>query len=110
VTINDAGITIGGPGTLQISIESSGMSVRTDRDATYRVGQNFRLDASSNVQIKGGGTTDVSGAGAASFTGSRVSLGCANAAKPAARLGDQVNTSTGPVAMIAQGSQTVLIC
>jgi uncharacterized Zn-binding protein involved in type VI secretion len=110
VTINDAGIKIGGPGTLQVTIETGNMDARIDRDLTYRVGQNLKLDASSNVQIRGQGTTDISAAGGASLTGSRVSLGCSNGGKPAARLGDQVNTSTGPAAMIAQGSPTVLIC
>ena len=75
VTINDAGIKIGGPGTLQVTIETGNMDARIDRDVTYRVGQNFKLDASSNVQIKANGTSDVSAAGGASFTGSRVSLG-----------------------------------
>jgi hypothetical protein len=109
VTINDAGIAIGGPGTQQVTIESGNMGVKTDRDLTYRVGQNFKLEASSNVQIKAGGTGDISASGGATLTGSRVSVGCFNG-KPAARLADQVNTTSGATPFIAQGSQTVFIC
>jgi uncharacterized Zn-binding protein involved in type VI secretion len=83
--------------------------VRIDRDATYRVGRNLSYDAASNIQLKGHGTTDISADGGASLTGSRVTLGCFPG-KPAARLGDQVNTTNGPAAVVAQGSPTVLIC
>ena len=110
VTINNAGITIGGPGTLEVAILSSGLNVRTDRDASYRAGQNMRLEGSANVQVRGGATAEVSGAGGAYLTGAQVTVGSCSNAKPAARVGDQVNTSTGPTAVIAQGSPMVFIC
>jgi hypothetical protein len=108
IRLNDAGILIKIPGTYQV--EAKDLAVRIDRNANYRIGQNLTLEAASNVQIKASGTSDISASGAASFTGSRLSLGCLNGAKPAARLGDQVNTTSGATPFVAQGSSTVLIC
>ncbi len=109
VLINDAGITIGGPGTQQVTIASGNMDARIDRDVTYRVGANFNLDATSNVHMRAGGTSDIWARGAATVTGFRLSLGCLSG-KPAARLGDQVNSTNAATPFIAQGSSSVLIC
>jgi hypothetical protein len=108
VTINDAGVTIRAQGT--VTVEGGEMGVRVDRDATYRVGSNLTIEAASNVHLMGHGSTDVSADGRASFTGSSINLGLCSNAKPAARLGDQVNTTASPTPFVAQGSQTVLIC
>jgi uncharacterized Zn-binding protein involved in type VI secretion len=102
VKISDAGIEIGGPGNTQITI---------------RGGQTVKLEAGRTMDIKGGAAVQLTtGSGTmkldagATLTGSRVLLGCTSTnGRPAARLGDQVNTTASP-AVIAQGSPTVLVC
>lgn len=110
VTIDNGGITIGGPGTPYVSIASNNMDVRVDQDATYSAGRNFNLKGGSYILIKSSGTAEVSGAVDAYLLGPGIALGCANATKPAARVGDQVNTTTSPAPTIAQGSPTVRVC
>jgi hypothetical protein len=103
VKLTDAGIQIGGQQTPQVAVET--------QDMEYKVGRNYKLWAASNVDIRGAGTVQMGGGGAVQVTGSNVQLmttGCANG-RPAARLGDQVNTSASP-AVVAQGSQTVMVC
>jgi hypothetical protein len=108
ITLNDAGILIRIPGTYQV--EAKDMTVKADRNVSYRAGSNLTLEAASNVQIKSSGSTDVSAAARASFTGSNINLGLCSNARPAARLGDPVNTTNGAIPFIAQGSPTVLVC
>ena len=102
VKISDAGIEIGGPSNTQITIRGT---------------QNLRLEAGTTLDIKGSAAVRLTtGSGAmtldagATITGSRVLLGCSSTnGRPAARLGDQINTTASP-AVIAQGSPTVLVC
>jgi uncharacterized Zn-binding protein involved in type VI secretion len=101
VKITDTGIEIGGPNT----------------HVTIKAGQSVKLEAGTTIDIKGAGTVQLTtGSGTmkldagATLSGSRVMLGCTSTnGRPAARLGDQVNTTASP-AVIAQGSQTVLVC
>ena len=86
VKITDAGIEIGGPTNTRISI---------------RGGQTVKLEA--------GSTMDLKATGGASLIGSVVTLGCTGNGRPAARMGDQINTAVNPPAIL-QGSQTVLVC
>lgn len=109
VKITNTGIEIGAPSTTRVAIMANDMNVRSN--------QTVRLEAGSTIDIKGAAAVQLTtGSGAlkldadASLIGSRVILGCSYTnGKPAARLGDQVNTSATPV-VIAQGSPTVLIC
>jgi uncharacterized Zn-binding protein involved in type VI secretion len=102
VRITDAGIEIGGPNNTQITIKG---------------GQTVKLEAGTTIDIKGAAAVHLTtGSGTmtldagATITGSQVMLGCTSTnGRPAARVGDQVNTTASP-AVIAQGSQTVLIC
>jgi hypothetical protein len=91
VKITTAGIELGNPST-QVTIYASEVSVRS--------GNGLRLDSGTGIDLKG--ATEIR------ITGTRVTLGCTNG-KPAARVGDAVNT-TGSPAVVAQGSQTVLVC
>lgn len=102
VKISDAGIEIGGPTNTQITI---------------RGGQTVKLEAGTTIDIKGSTAVQLTtGSGAmkldagATITGARVMLGCTSTnGRPAARMGDQVNTSVSP-AVILQGSPTVSVC
>jgi hypothetical protein len=107
---------------MQVKVESNELGLRVARDTQLRTGMNLTLEGDANTTVKAGtnmtlqangpmlvkgATAEVAGAGQASLTGPLIRLGCAN--RPAARLGDQVNTAVSP-AVIAQGSPTVLVC
>ena len=108
VRITNAGIQIGGP-NIHVGIDANDMLVRGV--------QNVRMDAGTTMDIKGALYVQLTtGSGTmkldadATLSGSRVMLGCTSTTgRPAARVGDQVNTTATP-AVIAQGSQTVLVC
>ena len=110
VKITAAGIEIGAPNTTRVAIMANDMNAKS--------GQTMKLEAASTMDIRGGGTVDIRSSGGAqitaaagaSFLGSVVTLGCTGG-KPAARMGDLVNVTASPgPAVIAQGSQTVLVC
>jgi hypothetical protein len=107
VKITAAGIQVGTP-QMQVEIHAGQMSVRS--------GNGIRLDSGSSIDLKGSTTIHLTTSAAslkldpatASVTGTLVSLGCTSG-KPAARAGDAVNTGGSP-AVVAQGSQKVLVC
>ncbi len=53
VTISDAGIVIGGPGSLHVMIETSTLDARADQDVTYRVGRNLTLECQLECSDQG---------------------------------------------------------
>ena len=117
LSIGDTGIELLGPqGSVRITdtgIEIGG----SNTPVTVKSGQTVKLEAGTTIDIKGASVVQLTtGSGAlkldagATLTGSRVLLGCTSTnGRPAARLGDQVNTTASP-AVIAQGSSTVLVC
>jgi hypothetical protein len=110
VTINATGIHIGEARTARVSIDAADMGVRIGRDVMLQAGRNMDIRGDGNVGVRAIANMTITAAAGTFLSGSRVTLGCTNSAgKPAARLGDQVNTSASPPAIL-QGSQTVLIC
>jgi hypothetical protein len=101
VKISDAGIEIGGPNNTQITIRG-GQTVKLEAGTT------MDIKAAATMDIRASSAVQITAAATASLTGALVRLGCTNG-RPAARLGDQVNTTASP-AVIAQGSPTVLVC
>jgi hypothetical protein len=106
VKITNAGIQIGSPNS-HVFIDANDMNVKSGQTVRLESGTTIDMRAASAVQMTTGSAAMRLDAGA-SLTGSRVTLGCANG-KPAARMGDQVNTSVSPVAIV-QGSPTVSVC
>ena len=116
VRITDTGIEITGTNT-PVAIRASDMNVMIDRTVRLDAGSTMNIRAGSSMDIKGAQYVQLTtGSGTmkldadATLSGSRVMLGCTSTnGRPAARAGDQVNTTASP-AVIAQGSQTVLVC
>jgi hypothetical protein len=109
VRITDTGIEIAGANT-PVAIRASDMNVRIDRTVRLEAGSTMDLRAGSNMGMRASSAVQITAAAGASLTGSQVTLGCTNTnGKPAARAGDQVNTSVSP-AVILQGSPTVSVC
>jgi hypothetical protein len=107
VKITNAGIQIGSPNS-HVFIDANDMNIKSGQTVRLESGTTIDMRASSAVQMTTGSLAAIRLDAGASLTGSRVMLGCANG-KPAARMGDQVNTSVTPAA-IAQGSPTVSVC
>jgi len=110
VRITDAGIEIGAPTTTRVSIHASSMEARIGQNLRMDSGTSMEFRAGSSLDLRGSTAVQVRGDGGASLTGSVVKLGCGpTTGKPAARVGDVVNTSAIP-AVIVQGSPTVQVC
>jgi hypothetical protein len=117
LSIGDTGIELIGPQGA-VKITDTGIEIGgSNTPVTIKSGQTVKLEAGTTIDIKGASVVQLTtGSGAlkldagATLTGSRVMLGCTSTnGRPAARLGDQVNTTASP-AVILQGSQTVLVC
>ena len=121
--ITTAGIEIGDPNS-RLTIRATDMElrasgpVRIDGGTTLdiRTGTTMDIRASTTVRIMGAATAELTTGYASvklepagtSLTGQTVTLGCPGG-KPAARVGDVVNTGVTP-AVIVQGSPKVLVC
>ena len=57
-----------------IRLECKTFEVKTDADATFDVGANFKVKASSNFEVKGSGTGMVQSSGALTVKGSQVNI------------------------------------
>ena len=117
VKINDNGIQIGGPGTMQINIESGGdVLLRGAREARLLSGQHMTLKATGDMhvagatmQVDGSAAVKISGGAPSSLMAPLLYLGCASG-KMAARQGDQIVTGGGTSGIISIGSPRVLVC
>lgn len=116
VRITEQGIQIGGPGTMQISIESGdALRLRGGRDARFLSGATMTLKASgdmdvagANMKVNGTAAVTISGAAPSSLTAPLLSLGCASG-RMAARQGDQLQVG-GNTGVIVAGSPRVFVC
>jgi hypothetical protein len=121
--ITNTGIEIGDPnGRLTIRVKD--MELRADGPVRLeggtavdiRTGTEMTIRASTTLRLMGGATAELTTGYASvklepagtSLTGQTVTLGCPGG-KPAARVGDVVNTGVTP-AVIVQGSPKVLVC
>lgn len=116
VKIGEYGIQIGGPGTMQINIESGdGLRLRGDRDARFLSGATMTLKAGgdmdvagANMKVNGSAAVTISGAAPSSLTAPLLTLGCAGG-RMAARQGDQLAVG-GNTGVIVAGSPRVFVC
>ena len=116
VKITSQGIQIGGPGTMQINIESGDrVLIKGGRDAKLQSGGTMTLQATGDMevagnkmQVTGSAAVNISGGMPSSLTAPHLSLGCASG-RMAARQGDQLQVG-GNTGVIVAGSPRVLIC
>jgi hypothetical protein len=117
VVINAGGIQIGSPSAGPVKIESMGefrlrigraVMLESGTDMTLRSGIGLDVRANAGMLLRAAGPAELSGT-TTKVSGAMVTVGGCTSARPAARLGDQVQTGANP-GVITQGSGVTLVC